>query len=118
MVDPRPPGDSNGLAPQVEADEDVLADAPERREADVPRELHGTRLDKALVTMAGEFSRAHLQSLIDQGHVRIDDVAAKSASRKVLAGQRISVDLVPTPESRAFRAEALPLNVVFEDAHL
>jgi 23S rRNA pseudouridine1911/1915/1917 synthase len=36
----------------------------------------------------------------------------------VLAGQQVVVDLVPTPESRAFRAEALPLNIVFEDEHL
>lgn len=98
-----------------EQDED---DAPERRTMLVPAELHGTRLDKVLVTMAEEFSRNHLQHLIDEGHVWVDGAAAKSASRKVQAGQRVEVDLVPTAESRAFKAEPIALPIVFEDDHL
>ncbi|MEP6873579.1 MAG: RluA family pseudouridine synthase [Burkholderiales bacterium] len=99
------------------------ADAPwnvevERREAIVSSELHGQRLDKAVVTMAEEFSRNHLQSLIEAGHVSLDGVASTTASRKVRAGQRIVVDLVPTAESRAFRPEALTIAIVFEDEHL
>jgi 23S rRNA pseudouridine1911/1915/1917 synthase len=91
---------------------------PERREAEVPTALHAQRLDKAVVAMAGEFSRTHLQGLIEQGHVSVDGVPARSASRKVRAGERVVVDLVPTEESRAFRPEALPIAIVFEDAHL
>ena len=91
---------------------------PERREATVSSALHGQRLDKAVVTMADEFSRNHLQGLIEAGHVSVNGVIAGSASRKVLAGQVIAVDLVPTAESRAFRPEALPIAVVFEDEHL
>ncbi len=98
--------------------EQPWAAQPERREATVPRELHGQRLDKAVVAMAGEFSRNHLQTLIEGGHVMVDGTAALSASRKVLAGQVIAVELVPTAESRAFRPEALPIEIVFEDAHL
>ncbi|HEY0821781.1 MAG TPA: RluA family pseudouridine synthase [Rhizobacter sp.] len=93
-------------------------DAPERRSRIVPAELHGTRIDKVLVTMAEEFSRNHLQHLIDEGHVWIDGAAAKSASRKVQAGQRVEVELVPTAESRAFRAEPIELPIVYEDEHL
>jgi 23S rRNA pseudouridine1911/1915/1917 synthase len=109
--------------PPAQAEPALLAepeddDAPERRVSVVDSSLHGTRLDKALVLMAGEFSRNHLQSLIEQGHVWIDEVAASSPARKVLAGQRIAIDLVPTPESRAFRPEAIALAIVFEDAHL
>ncbi len=110
----RPPlTDVLPLPPEQEED-----DAPERRTILVPAELHGTRIDKVLVTMADEFSRNHLQSLIDDGHVWIDGVAAKGASRKVLAGQRVEVDLVPTAESRAFKAEPIPIAIVFEDEHL
>ena len=112
MVQPPPQTDNPSL---TEPEDD---DAPERRTALVSRELHGVRLDKALVTMADEFSRSHLQSLIEQGHVWVNGVAASSASRKVLAGQQIDVDLVPTPESRAFRPEAMVLPIVFEDEHL
>jgi len=91
---------------------------PERREATVPAESHGQRLDKVVVTMAGEFSRNHLQGLIEQGHVAVNGVVTVSPSRKVLAGQVIVVDLVPTAESRAFRPETLPIAVVFEDEHM
>jgi 23S rRNA pseudouridine1911/1915/1917 synthase len=91
---------------------------PERREAAVPAALHGQRLDKAVVAMAPEFSRTHLQTLIEHGHVEIDGAVARTASRKVLAGQSIALELVPTAESRAFRPEALAIAIVFEDDHL
>ena len=91
---------------------------PERRAVPVPTELHGQRLDKAVVAMAGEFSRNHLQGLIEAGHVTVDGAVSGSASRKVLAGQVIAVELVPTAESRAFRPEALTIEIVFEDAQL
>ncbi|HUG26509.1 RluA family pseudouridine synthase [Piscinibacter sp.] len=94
------------------------SDEPEKREARVPGELHGARLDKAVVAFIPEFSRSHLQTLIEGGHVRVDGRAVTTASRKVSAGQQIAVELMPTPESRAFRPEPLPLTVVFEDAHL
>ena len=91
---------------------------PERRHAEVSQALHGQRLDKAVVTMADEFSRNHLQGLIEYGHVSVDGVVMTSAARKVLAGQRIEVELVPTAQSRAFRPEPIALAIVFEDAHL
>ena len=90
----------------------------ERRESRVPAALHGQRLDNAVVAMAAEFSRNHLQALIEQGQVSIDGTVATTASRKVLAGQRIAVVLLPGAESRAFRPEPLELNVVHEDEHL
>ena len=90
----------------------------EVREAAVAPALHGQRIDKAIVTMAPEFSRNHLQSLIEAGHVRVDGRVVATASRKVLAGQHLTVELVPTAESRAFRAEPIELAVVFEDDHL
>ncbi|HZE92199.1 MAG TPA: RluA family pseudouridine synthase [Rhizobacter sp.] len=102
----------------AETEDDALQDVPERRIATLDSSLHGQRLDKALVTMAGEFSRSYLQTLIEQGHVLINGVTANSASRKVVAGQQVTLDLMPTPESRAFRPEAMPLVVVFEDEHL
>ncbi len=90
----------------------------ERRMNIIEHTLHGVRLDKAVVLMVPEFSRNYLQTLIDQGHVFLDGACATNASRRVQAGQQLAVDLVPTPESRAFRAEAMALNCVFEDEHL
>ena len=98
---------------------DDPADSPaERRQAAVSAALHGMRLDKALVAMAGEFSRNHLQTLVEAGHVCVDGRPQTSASRKVLAGQVVTVDLMPTQECRAFRPEPMPLDIVYEDDHL
>ena len=119
MVQPLSPSERENPAPdELEAADAPWLEEPERREAAVPQALHGQRLDKAVVAMAGEFSRTHLQGLIEQGHVRVDGVVAGSASRKVLAGQLVSVELVPTAESRAFRPESIALDIVYEDEHL
>jgi len=97
---------------------DAGHDEPERRRARVGAEQHGQRLDKVLVAIAGEFSRSHLQALVEAGHVSVDGALVRVASRPVRAGQAIEVGLVPTDESRAFRAEPIPLAPVYEDAHL
>ncbi|MDZ5461637.1 RluA family pseudouridine synthase [Azohydromonas lata] len=110
MVDPLP-------APATE-DEALDEEQHEWREREVDASLQGLRLDKALVLMAGEFSRNHLQGLIERGHVWLDGQVARTASRGMKLGQRIRMELVPTEESRAFKAEALPLSIVFEDEHL
>ncbi len=102
----------------IEAELAPWNEPPELRELRVGESLHGLRLDKAVVALAPEFSRTHLQGLIEGGHVRLDDRVVTGSSRKVAAGQRLAVELVATAESRAFRPEAMALAVVFEDEHL
>jgi 23S rRNA pseudouridine1911/1915/1917 synthase len=104
--------------PPEDACEDDPGQGVERRQITVPAELHGSRLDKVLVTLAAEFSRNHLQGLIALGHVRVGDVVQSSASRKLLAGQVVAVELVPTQESQAFKPQPMELPIVFEDEHL
>ena len=97
---------------------DEIDASVEVRRFEVAIEGHGERLDKLLAAQAKEFSRSHLQGLIERGCVEVDGVVAASASRRLRAGQAISVALQPTDESRAFTPEALPLAVRFEDEHL
>jgi 23S rRNA pseudouridine1911/1915/1917 synthase len=95
------------------------AEAPfETRSAAVTASLHGLRLDKALVAIAPEFSRSHLQHLVAAGHVSLDGAVADSASQRVRAGQRIELTLVPTDESRAYAPQPMALAVLYEDEHL
>jgi 23S rRNA pseudouridine1911/1915/1917 synthase len=98
--------------------ESLAAPEHEVRSTVIQAEWHGWRLDKVLVAMAPEFSRSHLQGLIDLGLVDLDGVAAGLASRKVKVGQSVQAELRPTAESLAFRPEPLPLEVVFEDEHV
>jgi len=119
--DPVESGDYRS-APPVDDRDDEPADSAdgevERRAVVVDAALHGQRLDKALVSIAAEFSRSHLQGLIEAGHVSVDGLPAMLAARKLRAGQRIEMALVPTAESRAFRPEAMALAPVYEDVHL
>ena len=112
------PSADPGETDDAEAPDTPWADEPERREATVPAAHHAGRLDKAVVAMAPEFSRNHLQSLIERGHVWIDGRAETTPSRKVRSGQRLLVELVPTPESQAFRPEPVSLAIVHEDDDL
>jgi 23S rRNA pseudouridine1911/1915/1917 synthase len=109
------------VSPEENADdyrEPGLDDAVETRRFVVTATLHRERLDKALVAHAGEFSRSHLQGLIERGHVRIDGATARAASQRLRAGQAVEVELVPTDESRAFVAEPMALAIVHEDEQL
>ncbi|MBV9890984.1 MAG: RluA family pseudouridine synthase [Rhizobacter sp.] len=92
--------------------------AVDERTASVGEAQHGERLDKAIVAFVPEFSRSHLQQLIRAGEVSADGAPATSPAQRVRAGQRITVRLQPTAESRAYRGEVLPLAVVHEDRHI
>ncbi|MDO8278390.1 MAG: RluA family pseudouridine synthase [Burkholderiaceae bacterium] len=96
---------------------DVQAEA-ELREFVLDAAQHGQRLDRALVVQVPEFSRNYLQQLIESGAVRVNGAAARRPSQSVRAGDRVDVELRPTPQSQAFRPEPMALQVVFEDEHL
>jgi 23S rRNA pseudouridine1911/1915/1917 synthase len=92
--------------------------AVEQRRFEVDAAGHGLRLDKVLAAHAAEFSRSHLQTLIERALVRVDGAVARGASQRLRAGQVIDVALQPTDECRAFVAEPMALPIVFEDAQL
>ncbi len=103
------------------AEEDGSSATIESREAAVAAGQHGQRLDKVLVALAPEFSRSHVQQLIEAGHAHVNGAAAMVPARRMRAGDRVMLDLVPTEESRAFRPEAGVLSasaIVHEDDDL
>jgi len=98
--------------------DDLVDAAAEVRRFEVGAAGHGERLDKVLVAHAGEFSRSHLQSLIERALVKIDGALARAASQRLRAGQQVEVELLPTDESRAFVPQPMALAIVHEDPHL
>ena len=92
--------------------------AAEIRELVLPVSAHGARLDRALADSVPEFSRSYLQQLIDGGGVTINGNVVTKVSLRVKAGQNLSIELKPTPQSQAFKPEDLVLNIVFEDDYL
>ena len=107
--------------PAVLATEDPaewLAEAPELRPFTVAAAQHGWRLDQALVEGVPEFSRSYLQQLIAQGLVQVQGKLATKPALRVKAGDAVLVEMRPTLQSQAFRPEAIPLDIVYEDEHL
>ena len=74
----------------------------------------GRRVDRVLADALPHLSRARIRSLIDAGRVEIDGATLDAASQRVKPGQAIVV-AVPGPDA-APRAQAIPLQTVFEDA--
>lgn len=82
----------------------------------VDEEMEGTRLDVYLAEMMDAHSRSYLQKLIKDGHVSVNDKQQK-VKYLVLEGDLVSV-LVPEPIATVAKPENIPLDVVYEDAHL
>ena len=73
------------------------------------------RLDKYLAGALPEFSRAHLQRLIEQGYVLVNGQPTKAGQRLIIR-DRITVELPPS-RGRPL-PEPIPLAVVYEDHDL
>lgn len=83
----------------------------------VPQDLGGLRLDQALQRLLPEHSRSRLQAWIKEGLVTVDG-APSTAKNKVWGGEQILVQMQEKPEAMAFKAQDIPLNIVFEDEHI
>ncbi len=90
----------------------------ELRSVVVASAQHGERIDRALAQAASEFSRNYLQQLIDEGLVSLNGQRVSKSAQRVKAGDVIAVELRPTQQSQAFKAEAMDLDIVYEDSHL
>ena len=82
-----------------------------------PAEAGGERVDAWLARVWPDLSRARIQGLIGAGKLRADGGVVGHAKDKPRAGARYELTL-PPPEPAAPRAEAIALNIVFEDSDL
>jgi 23S rRNA pseudouridine1911/1915/1917 synthase len=82
----------------------------------VDADAAGTRLDVFLAARLPEQSRSQLARHIGEGAVTVNDQVT-APSRKVRAGEQVRWS-PPAAVPTAIAAEAIPLTVVFEDAHL
>ncbi len=84
---------------------------------EVAPEDRGKRLDKFLVeNMPKAFSRAFLQRLIADGHIRVNGGIAKN-NHKLRSGESIDVSIPPPVESR-IKPEEIKLDILYEDGDL
>ena len=76
----------------------------------------GTRLDKFLAEQVTDLSRSAIRRLIDTAQVLVNGEPIK-ASHKLKSGDLV-VACVPQPETLEAGAEAIPLDIVYEDQAL
>jgi 23S rRNA pseudouridine1911/1915/1917 synthase len=90
--------------------------SPVYRETLVPNAQAGARADVALAALWPEFSRARIQRWIRDGHVEVDGRTLRPRD-PVAAGAKVVLD-APAQAAVDDRPEAIPLQVVYEDADL
>lgn len=94
---------------------EIPATDVERRMFPVPMHQHRARVDRVLAELVPELSRSYLQKLIQDQAVEVNQQCVVKPSQKVLAGDRLQVELRPTPDALAFMPEEMSLEIVYED---
>ena len=86
------------------------------RQAVIPEELAGLRLDRAAAELWSDYSRSRIQQWIESGELTLDGVQAQSKQR-LKGGETIAIDAELQPVLTA-ESEKIPLTIVYEDEHL
>jgi 23S rRNA pseudouridine1911/1915/1917 synthase len=82
----------------------------------IPVSQRGQRLDRALAELAPDYSRSRLQQWIRAGQVTLDERVPQVRER-VQGGELVCID-AELEEQTASQPEAIPLDIVYEDAEL
>lgn len=88
----------------------------ELRRIQVPAAHAGERLDRFLSESLPELSRSRVRHLIDEGLVILQDKNVRPSTR-VRAGEEVSLR-IPPPRPIDLVPENLPVQVLYQDAHL
>lgn len=79
----------------------------------VDEDYNGVRIDKFLSQVQEDLSRNHIQKLIEDGKVLMDEKAVKS-NLKVKTGARV-VLYIPEPKEMEIVPQDLPIDIIYED---
>ena len=79
-------------------------------------EKNGERLDKVLVDLLVDKSRAFISKLIEEENVKVNSKVSKP-SLKVKEGDIIEVN-IPEVKPLKISAESIPLKIIYEDKHI
>ena len=79
----------------------------------ISKDMEGQRLDRCLCDFYPDLSRSHLQNLIRDGYVLVNERIQKP-NYKVRSGDVLHVEF-PEPEAADIRPEDIPLDILYED---
>jgi 23S rRNA pseudouridine1911/1915/1917 synthase len=80
----------------------------------LPADCAGLRLDQALAALFPQHSRSRLSAWVKAGRVTLDG-SPSTPSHKVWGGEKVAVTPLADPRVTSFRAQDIPMDVVFED---
>ncbi len=83
---------------------------------EVDKQYEGERLDKFLSSMFSDFSRSHLQSLIEKGEILCNGKIVKTGL-KLKENDKIQIDIQPAVPLEV-KAEEIDFDIIFEDDDL
>jgi len=93
-----------------------MKSSPIRLNLQIPADQAGQRLDQALAQLLPDYSRSRLKTWIESGEIRVDGEIRRPRD-KVFGGESVALDAQLEQEVAA-EAQAIPVNLVFEDKHL
>ena len=91
--------------------------AETRRRFTVPRAEDRARLDRLLADHVPALSRSRLKNLIETGRVSIAGATITEPGYRVKPGQAVTL-VIPPPVDETPRAQAIPLQIAYEDEDL
>jgi 23S rRNA pseudouridine1911/1915/1917 synthase len=86
---------------------------PTSIEVEIPPDMAGWRLDRALASLIPTLSRERIKSLISQGNAGL----VRDPASKAKPGTRVTLT-IPAPRPAHNEAQDIALDIVFEDDHL
>jgi 23S rRNA pseudouridine1911/1915/1917 synthase len=86
-------------------------------EVEIPPEMEGWRVDRALAALVPTLSRERIKALISTGQVTLSGILARDPAVKARAGGRYIL-LIPEPAGAHNEAQDIALDIVYEDEHL
>ena len=80
----------------------------------IPESANNERLDRALAILWPQYSREQHKGWIIEGMVKVDNETILKPRHKITSGQHIEINAT-VKEQTPWKAEEIPLNIVFED---
>ena len=83
----------------------------------VTSDYSNLRIDKFLQSQIRDLSRTRLQSLISQGHVKVNNTNVTNSSKKIKEEDKVKVNF-PPPKETSIKPNKIPLDIVYDDDDL
>ena len=80
----------------------------------VPSSFNDYRIDKFLHSEITELSRTRLQTLIHDGHVKLNNIIINDPAKKIKSKNEIKINF-PPPKKTLIKPNKIPLDILYDD---